>query len=208
MFVAFRLVRLREILAIFRSSLGEFFLTLSTFAAIVLLPAGTGVAIGIVLSLLHGMWSMTRPRLVTFERVPGTSIWWPPDPGHKGETIGGVAVIAFQAPLSFLNAYAFREGVRRVIRQGPAKPSLIVLEASNIVEIDFTAAQILLAFIEDCTKRNITVAIARLESVRAQKSFERLGITQAVQPSHIFHSVEEAINALAKKPREFGEKST
>jgi SulP family sulfate permease len=70
-----------------------------------------------VLSLLHGLWSTTRARLITFERVPGTSIWWPPGHGLKGETIEGVLVVAFQAPLSFLNAYAFREGARRVIRE-------------------------------------------------------------------------------------------
>ncbi|MCI0600543.1 MAG: SulP family inorganic anion transporter [Beijerinckiaceae bacterium] len=207
MFVAMRLVRLREIFAIMRRASGEFLLTLVTFASIVILPVGTGVAIGIVLSLLHGMWSMTRPRLVAFERVPGTSIWWPPGRGHRGETIDGVAVIAFQAPLSFLNAYAFREGIQRFMEQGRSPPELIVLEASNIVEIDFTAAQILLAFVGDCAKRNITVAVARLESLRAQEGFDRFGIADAVQRTHMFHSVDEAIRALAKKSNEFGKKS-
>ncbi|MGH6842578.1 MAG: STAS domain-containing protein, partial [Methylocella sp.] len=207
MFVAMRLVRLREIFAIMERASGEFVLLLVTFAAIIILPVGTGVAIGIVLSLLHGMWSMTRPRLVTFERVPGTSIWWPPGRGHRGETIDGVAVIAFQAPLSFLNAYAFREGVRRFLEQSRIQPDLIILEASSIVEIDFTAAQILLAFIEDCAKRNITVAVARLESLRAQEGFDRFGIADALRRTHMFHSVDEAIRALAKKSNEFGEKS-
>jgi SulP family sulfate permease len=75
---------------------------------------------------------MTRPQIVAFEKVPGTSIWWPPGHSPKGETIDGVLVIAFQAPLSFLNAYAFQEGVQRVIRECPTSPSLIVLEASSI----------------------------------------------------------------------------
>jgi sulfate permease, SulP family len=202
MFVAIRLVRLREILSVLRHASGEFLLIIATFAAILLLPVGTGVAIGIALSLLHGMWSMTRPRLVAFEKVPGTSIWWP----HKGETIDGVLVIAFQAPLSFLNAYAFQDGVRRAISE-PAPPSLIVLEASSIIEIDFTAAQILLAFIKDCAYRKITVAVARLESLRAQEGFERFGISDALPRTNLFHSVDEAIKALVKKSNEFGEKS-
>ena len=98
MFVAIKLVRPREILAVSRSAFGEFLLIFTTFAAIILLPVGTGVAIGIVLSLLHGMWSVTRPQIVAFERVLGTSIWWPPGRSTKGETIDGVLVIAFQAP--------------------------------------------------------------------------------------------------------------
>jgi len=201
LFVAMRLVRAREIVSVSRRAFGEFLLILITFAAVILLPIATGVGAGIVLSLLHGMWSMIRPQLVELERVPGTSIWWP----HKGETIDGVLVIAFQAPLSFLNAYSFQDGMCRVLRERRTAPHLIVLEASNIIEIDFTAAQILLAFIEDCRRQKTAVAVARLESLRAQEAFERLGISDALGPTHLFHSVDEAIKALAKKPNEFGE---
>jgi MFS superfamily sulfate permease-like transporter len=204
-FVAMRIVRLGEIITIFRHAFGEFMLILATVTAIIVLPVGTGVATGIVLSLLHGIWSTTRARLITFERVPGTSIWWPPGRDLKSETIEGVLVIAFQAPLSFLNAYQFQDGARRVARQSPTPLNLIVLEASSIVEIDFTAAQILIEFIEFCAQSKIRFAVARLESVRAGEAFERLGITDAVHRDHFFHSVDEAIRVLAKKTNEFPE---
>ncbi|HEY4848917.1 MAG TPA: SulP family inorganic anion transporter [Methylocella sp.] len=204
-FVAMRIVRLGEIITIFRHASGEFMLILATVTAIIVLPVGTGVAAGIVLSLLHGIWSTTRARLITFERVPGTSIWWPPGRDLEGETIEGVLVIAFQAPLSFLNAYKFQDGARRAARQSRTPLDLIVLEASSIVEIDFTAAQILIEFIEFCAQSKIGFAIARLESVRAGEAFERLGVTDAVHRDHFFHSVDEAIRALAKKTNEFPE---
>jgi hypothetical protein len=44
--------------------------------------------------------------------------------------------------LSFLNAMNFRADVLKVIRM--ASPKLLVLEASGILDIDFTAAQMLL----------------------------------------------------------------
>jgi sulfate permease, SulP family len=204
-FVAMRIMRLGEIITIFRHAFGEFMLILATVTAIIVLPVGTGVAIGIMLSLLHGVWSTTRAHLITFERVPETSIWWPPGSDLKGETIEGVRVIAFQAPLSFLNAYKFQDGARRAVRQSRTPLDLIVLEASSIVEIDFTAAQILIEFIELCAQSNIRFAVARLESVRAGEAFERLGITDAVHRDHFFHSVDEAIRVLAKKTNEFPE---
>jgi SulP family sulfate permease len=204
-FVAMRIVRLGEIITIFRHAFGEFMLILATVTAIIVLPVGTGVATGIVLSLLHGLWSTTRARLITFERVSGTSIWWPPGRDRKGETIEGVLVIAFQAPLSFLNAYKFQDSARRAVRQSSTPLDLIVLEASSIVEIDFTAAQILIAFIERCAQSKIRFAVARLESVRAGEAFERLGVTDAVHRDHFFHSVDEAIRVLAKKANEFPE---
>jgi sulfate permease, SulP family len=204
-FVATRIVRMGEIITIFHRAPGEFALILATVIAIVVLPAATGVAIGIMLSLLHGIWSTTRAHLIIFERVPGTSIWWPPGHDLKGETIEGVLVIAFQAPLSFLNAYTFRDDARRAVRQSRTPLDLIVLEASSIVEIDFTAAQILIEFIEFCAQSKIRFAVARLESVRAGEAFERLGITDAVHRDHFFHSVDEAIRMLAKKTNEFPE---
>ena len=101
LFVAMRIVSAGEIITICRRAFGEFLLIVATVTAIIFLPVGTGVAAGIVLSLLHGTWSMTRARLIAFERVPGTSIWWPPGHNLKGETIEGVLVIAFQAPSPF-----------------------------------------------------------------------------------------------------------
>lgn len=204
-FVGLRIVRLREIVTVFQRAFGEFILILATLIAIVLLPTGTGVAIGIVLSLLHGIWSTTRARLMTFERFPGTSIWWPPSPNLKGETLPGVLVIAFQAPFSFLNAYTFQEDARRIISQSKTPPDLVVLEASSIVEIDFTAAQILIEFAQYCAATKIDFAVARLESVRAQEAFFSLGISNHVRPNRLFHSVDEAIKLLAKKTNEFPE---
>jgi MFS superfamily sulfate permease-like transporter len=60
LFVAMRIVA-REKSSRFAARFGEFPLIVATLTAIIFLPVGTGVAAGIVLSLLHGIWSMTRP---------------------------------------------------------------------------------------------------------------------------------------------------
>jgi SulP family sulfate permease len=41
--------------------------------------------------------------------------------------------------------------------------------------------------------------MARLESIRAQQAFERFGIYDVLPKDHIFHSVDQAIHALAGK---------
>ncbi len=71
----------------------------------------------------------------------------------------------------------------------------IVLEATGIVEIDFTAAQILSDIIRTCRAAGVDVAIARLESIRAQHAIARFGIEALLGTDHLFHSVEEAIRA-------------
>jgi len=198
LFVALRIIRVGQIVTIFRQSLDEFLLILLTTAAIIVLPIEQGVGTGIALSLLHGIWSTTRARVLTFERVPGTSIWWPSSSNLPGERQPGIIVAGFQAPLSFLNAYDFRSDILAALKSAPQKARLLVLEATGIVEIDFTAAQVLTDLIRRCHADGVDFAIARLESVRAQDAMTRFGILELLGPDHLFQSVEEAIKALGK----------
>src|SRR5882724_10727896 len=119
LFLALRIIRLKQIVAIYRQSLGEFLLIVATAAAIIVLPIEQGVAVGIGLSLLHGIWSTTRARLVTFEQVPNTTIWWPANPHIAGEQSAGIAVVGLQAPLTFLNAENFAADVLDVLKGSP-----------------------------------------------------------------------------------------
>jgi SulP family sulfate permease len=196
LFVALRIIRVSQIVAIYRQSLGEFLLILLTAAAIIVLPIEQGVGIGIAMSLLHGLWSTTRARVQVFERVPGTSIWWPSSSNLPGEREPGIIVAGFPAPLSFLNAYHFRHDLLEALKSSPQKARLLVLEATGIVEIDFTAAQILTDLLRRCRADGIDFAIARLESVRALDAMTRFGICELLGPDHLFQSVEEAIKAL------------
>jgi MFS superfamily sulfate permease-like transporter len=199
LFVALRIIRVRQIVAIYRQSRDEFLLILVTAAAIIVLPIEQGVGIGIALSLLHGIWSTTRARALIFERVPGTSIWWPSSSNLPGEREPGVVVAGFQAPLSFLNAYHFRRDILEALKSSPQKPRLLVLEATGIVEIDFTAAQVLSDLIRRCDADGVDFAIARLESFRAQEAMARFGINTLLGPDRQFRSVEEAVRARGKK---------
>ena len=196
LFVALRIIRVKQIATIYHQSRAEFLLILATAALIIVLPIQQGATLGIALSLLHGIWSTTRAKLVEFDRVPGTTIWWPAHPHIEGERVPGVAVIGLQAPLSFLNAPGFRTDVAKLVQT--AKPQLLVIEASGMVEIDFTAAQVLLELFKACREEGAVVAVARLESTRAQAAFERFGLYDALPREHVFHSVDEAVRKLAK----------
>ncbi|MET0676673.1 MAG: SulP family inorganic anion transporter [Bradyrhizobium sp.] len=198
LFVALRIIRLAQIARVYRQSRGEFLLIAATAAAIVVLPIEQGVALGIALSLLHGIWSTTRTHLVLFERVAGTTVWWPAHPHIAGETIDDIAVVGFQAPLSFLNAATFRADMQAILQTKTSR--LLVLEAGGIPEIDFTAAQALLDLIKACNERRVIFAVARLESLRAQAAFERFGLYEALPRDHVFRSVDEAVRKLAPAP--------
>ena len=199
LFGAGRIIRLRQIVTIYRQSLGEFLLIVATVVALVALPIEQGVGIGIALSLVHGLWSTSRAQVLVYERVPGTSIWWPASATMSGERQSGVLVVGFQAPLSFLNAYRFRRDMLQNLQSAGRPIGAVILEATGIVEIDFTAAQILMDLVRRYRAKGVVFAMARLESVRAQAAMQRFGITDVLGEGRQFQSVEEGIHALGRK---------
>jgi MFS superfamily sulfate permease-like transporter len=194
LFVARQILRLEAFADVWRRSASEFALILATMAAIVILPIERGVWLGIVMSILHGVWTTSQARLVDFVRIPGTSIWWPKGALSGGETAPGVKVVALQAPLSFLNAYELQRALQALVEPGLR---LVVVEANALVEVDYTGAKILGETIMALRSGGVDVAFARLESLRAQASFERLGLEALIGRDHLFHSVEEAVRKLA-----------
>ncbi|MDE2577401.1 MAG: SulP family inorganic anion transporter [Hyphomicrobiales bacterium] len=195
LFVAQRIFRVPAMTDIWRCSKAEFALIILTFLAIVILPIQQGVGLGILLSMLHGVWTTTRARAVEFERIPGSTIWWPKSALKSGERASGVRVIGPQAPLSFLNADVFRHEIEAMAQDPGVR--LIVIEANAIAEIDYTAAKALGEAIKRLRAQKIDVAFARLEALRAQESFARQGLEALVGRDHLFHSVDEAVRALA-----------
>lgn len=203
MFVAQHILRWQVFANVWRQAPVEFALIIITMVAIVVLPIETGVAIGIGLSLLHGIWGSTRTEPIELEQVPGTSIWWPPGGSSGGVRVPGVLVAAFQAPLSFVNADRFKRGLADLVEARNEKLQLVVLEASNIVEIDYTAAQALIETIQRCRDKGAVFAIARMESLRAQGALKQFAIADMVGQQRIFHSVDDAIKSLGPgKPQQ------
>lgn len=193
LFVAGRIFHARLMRTIARKSPAEFALLAVTMLAIVVMPIETGVGLGIALSLLHGVWTITQTYAVTFDLIPGTTIWWPRNASFKGETKPGLVVAGFQAPLFFLNADTFRVSLERAVASAPQPVKAIVLEASSIVELDFSGAETLAQLIQSWKRNGIVFYVARLESLRAQQAFERFAILPLLAHGKTFPSVADAV---------------
>ena len=198
LFVARRIFRLDTMKSVAAQSRAEFLLLLATAIAIVIMPIQAGVGVGIALSLLHGVWTIAQTRAVEFRRVPGTTIWWPASPQFRGETVPGVLVAGFQAPLFFLNAETFRDSLDAMARGAQVPVRAIILEAGSIAELDYSGAETLAALIRSWREQGVHFYVARLESLRAQSAFERFGIVALLTEKRLFHSVEDAVRDVAR----------
>jgi MFS superfamily sulfate permease-like transporter len=200
LYVALRISRISVMAKVYGRTIGEFSLIVATTVAIVVLPIQEGVTMGIFLSLLHGIWTITRTPMIELQKISGTSIWWPPGGDVKSEQVAGVMVLGFQAPLSFLNAQDFRRDFLAALQHAPRPLQLVILEASSIVEIDYSAAEVLAHVIEHCHASGLSFAIARLQSLRGQRALKRFGILESLGQDRVFRSVQEAIDTLTQTP--------
>jgi sulfate permease, SulP family len=159
------------------------------------LPIQTGVTMSIVLSLLHGIYIIARPDCAVLSRVPGTTVWWNLPRGESGEHEPGTLVFAPGVPIYFTNAAHVRGKLMDAIAAAPEPCRLVVIEANGMIDIDFTGSQILQQAITELRRGRTDVAVARLESDRAQHAAAQTGLIAALGADHLFRSVEDAIRA-------------
>jgi sulfate permease, SulP family len=195
-FIACRIFRLRTMIQVARQGGWEILLVLASAALVVLLPIQIGVTLSIVLSMLHSITMIARPKCAVLARVPGTTVWWALEKNEAAEHVPGVVVFAPGAPITFMNASYIRRALNDAVAAEPCR--LVVIEANGVIDIDFTGAQILRHAIAALHARRIDVAVARLESARAAVSTRRTGLAATLGGGRIFRSVEEAIKALGQ----------
>jgi sulfate permease, SulP family len=198
-YIAIKIFRVGEMYNIWRRGGREILLVAGSAALVVVLPIESGMLLAIVLSFVHSLYIVARPYCAELARVPGTTVWWPPMPHDHSEHEDGVIVFAPAAPLNFTNVQDIVGRIRHAIatRRPPVK--LLVIEASGIIDIDYTGSQLLRRAIVELKKRGITVAIARLSHEQAQREAGRTGLVQSVGRDHVFMSVEEAVRKLGPR---------
>ena len=198
-YIALRIFRVDEMIRIYRRGGLEILLVVGSAGLVIALPIETGMLLAIVLSFVHSLYIVARPYCVELARVPGSTVWWPPNASGQGEHEAGVLVFAPAAPLNFTNAEHICGKIKSTIAAQCPPVRLLVIEANGIIDIDYTGSQTLRRAITELGARNIVVAIARLSDERAQAQARRTGLIETIGPDRIFMSVEEAVRKLGPR---------
>jgi MFS superfamily sulfate permease-like transporter len=194
-FIGMRIFRVATMREIYRRSSYEILLVAASAALVVFLPIQTGVTMSILLSLVHSIYIIARPGCAVLSRVPGTTVWWQEAAGEPGEKEPGVLVFAPGAPVYFTNAAYIRDKLMDSIAAMAEPCRLVVIEAHGVIDIDFTGSQVLQQLVAELHRCGIAVALARLESERAQRAAARTGLIAVLGSDRVFRSVENAILA-------------
>lgn len=193
-YVATRIFRVGDLLAVLRFDRFEFGLALVTLLTVAFVGVEQGIGVAVGLAILDRTWRSARPRVYVLGKVPGTTSWVPL--GHRAGPVAvpGVVVLQLLAPLYYANADHFRLQVRRALADAPGT-EVLVLDADAVSDIDFTGARTVRILVDELERSHIVLAVARAVG-GTPRNLRRSGALERIGPGHVFDTVDEAVRAL------------
>ena len=166
-FIAGRLIKVRQLGAIWRAGRSELAVALASALGVLLLGVELGLAVAVGLAILARTWRSARPRMFELGRRAGTTSWEPLDRAGV-EPVPGVLAVLFDESLYFANAGAFRLELHRLLgTDGPGRH--VVVDAVAMAEIDYSALVMLADLVRDLAADGTDLVVARAsDAVRHQ----------------------------------------
>ena len=195
--VVYAAVRLIDVqafrrLAAFRRS--EFVLALATCAGVLVFDILYGVVAAVALSVAELLWRVGRPHDAIQGLVPGLAGMHDVDDYPQAETVPGLVVYRYDAPLFFANAQDFRRRALAAAGHGPGQARWFVLNTEANVEVDFTALEAVEAVRAELGRRGTIFALARVKQDLLD-DLEPFGLAGKIGAEHIFPTLPTAVAA-------------
>ncbi len=189
---------LREILAMRRS---EFGVALAALAGVAIMGVQRGVMLAVITSLIERLRREYHPHdEVLLQDRQYTQ--WAADRfaagKHELDAPAGLLIYRFNDALFFENSGYFLSRVNQAIAASKEPITCLVLDASAISDVDYTAAQVLLRLIGQLDADDIRLALAHV-SPRLRYVLARYGLANVIGNSNIYPSLRFAIEAHADR---------
>jgi sulfate permease, SulP family len=194
-YVATRIVRVGDLVAIARFDRLELGLALVTLLAVAFVGVEQGLALAVGLAILDRTRRTARPQLHVLGRIPGTTSWVPLSAGEGAEQVPGVLVVLFATPLWYANAVHFRAELEEALGRALGELRVVVLDTIGMSDIDFTGARALSRALDDLDQQHIAFAVARAGAT-LRRGLARSGLLARIGETHLYPSVGEAVAAL------------
>ena len=173
-------------LARFRTT--ELLLAVTATLGTVLFGVLVGVGVAIALSLVEILYRLARPHEGVLGRVPGLAGMHDVDDYPDAQTLPGLVVYRYDAPLFFANVGDMRRrALLAVDQENAAVPEhpvrWFILNVEANVEVDITAADGLRDLHSDLAARGVRLALARVKR-DLRIPLERAGLADLIGRGH------------------------
>jgi high affinity sulfate transporter 1 len=184
--IGVKLVDFRGLAEIRRSQPQEFALALVTALTVVAFGVEPGIILAVVLSLLQHVRCSYRPHTAVIVRdAAGNRSFEDPVPGKMAEP--GLVMFWFGADLFFANVAFFVEQARKLVHDSPSPVRWLVIDATAITGLDFSASRAVAGLQQDLAKAGVVLALV-VVPVKHRANLERMGLIDLIGANRIFDS--------------------
>jgi SulP family sulfate permease len=193
---SFDLIKPAEFDAIRRVRRIEFGWAIIAFAGVVLLGTLKGILVAVIASLLSLAQQAYNPPVYPVGRKRRTQVFRPLSSEHPDdETWAGLLVLRIEGRLFFANTQRVADKARPLIEQ--ARPSVVVLDCSAVIDIEYTAVKMLIEVEGKLRDEGIALWLAALNpEVFAVVQRSKLGKTLGRQ--RMLFNLETAVEQFEK----------
>ncbi|MBE7194097.1 MAG: SulP family inorganic anion transporter [Gordonia polyisoprenivorans] len=191
--IALRLIDVHGFVRIWRVRRVEFGIAVLTAVIVVVFGVQVGIVASMVVSLLELVRRQYRPeRFVLGVSGGGRPRYESATPGSQ--SLPGLIVFRYDAELFYANAGRFSDDVMHLVKQAPDPVRWLVLDASAMTDVDYSASTVLTDLIGYIHSRGAHFALAGVDP-ELQQTLRTDGILAELNPDHIFASLEDALRA-------------
>jgi SulP family sulfate permease len=192
-YAATRLIDVRAFRRLVAFRRGELIIAVSALAGVLVVGILYGVLIAIAVSVAELLVRVARPHDAILGLVPDLAGMHDIDDYPQAETIPGLVVYRYDAPLFFANAQDFRRrALAATQRDPPARWFVLNVEAN--VEVDFTALEALDSVREELTRAGTVFALARVKQDLLVR-LEAFGLAGKIGADLLFPTLPTAVAA-------------
>ena len=196
-FAALRLIDITAFRRLFRFRRMELLIAVAACAGVLAFNILYGVLVAIGLSVADLLVRVARPHDAVEGLVPGLAGMHDVDDYPDAQTIPGLVVYRYDAPLCFANADDFRRRALAAADHEREPLRWFVLNVEANVEVDFTALEAMDALRAEITDRGAVFALARVK----QDLLERLrafGLVARIGTDYLFPTLPTAVAAYRR----------
>ncbi len=196
-YAALRLIDVHGLVKLAKFRTSEFALAVIAFTGVIVFDVLAGILVAVGLSVVELFARVARPPAAVLGRVPGLAGLHNVEDYPDAQTIPGLLVFRYDAPLCFANGQDFRTKALAAVDDQPEPVQWFLLNAEAIVELDMTAAEAFQQLVNDLRKRQIVFSMARVkQDLRVQ--LLRGGLLDVIDEEHIYPTLPVAVEGFER----------
>jgi SulP family sulfate permease len=169
----------------------DFVLAIITFGGVLVVGVLGGIVVGVIVSLLETLRRAILPPTAVLGQVGPSPTYRDITHYEDAETVPGLVVYRFDAPLFFANAELFRDQIRDIVRRAHTPVRRLVVSAEGITDMDVTGAEAFGRVIEDLHDVDVHLVLARVRT-SVRRTLRILGFEDKIGTENFFLTVGDA----------------